>query len=686
MQDEAKTKTQLIEELEALRRRVADLEAPATPRRVGDEALQGGEATLKATLDSTADGILAVDEKGRVLFSNKRFAELWRIPPDLVESGDDAELLDYVVGQLEDPEAFLGKVRELYQSFRDDLDVLRFRDGRVFERYSRALVRGANLAGRVWSFRNVSARAHAEEALRESELKHRTILDSIEEGYYEVDLAGSFTFFNDAMCNILGHSDEEMSGLNYREFMDDKNAAEVYRLYHQVYCSGMPAQALHWQLIRKDGCKRAVETSVSLMRDAAGRPCGFRGISRDVTERRRAEEERRALEVRMQEVQKLDSLGVLAGGIAHDFNNLLMTILGNAELALDEVAPGSRARPCIQDIEIAAKRAADLTRQMLAYSGRGRFVAESIDLSELVAAVAHLLEASASKLSALKLHLAPALPRIEADATQMRQVVMNLVLNASEAIGEKSGVITVTTGVTECDRAYLEQAWFNDTLAEGRYIHLAVADTGCGMDAETQKRVFEPFFTTKFLGRGLGLAAVLGIVRSHEGAIMLESTPGKGTTFTLLFPVHRQPAPDAAEAEPGGDEDAWRGSGTILMVDDEESLRSTGTRMLEHIGFDVLTAANGQECVETFARHADEIVCVVLDLTMPRMGGEDVFDAIYSINPSVPVILCSGYSEEEFLSRFAGRGFAAFMHKPYRLAELVSAVKRALGRGDRQGE
>ena len=683
MHDEAKTKTQLIEELEALRVRVAELEALGTGQRPDDEALQDGEGVLKATLDSTADGILAVDLNGRVIFANKRFAELWRIPPDLLEAGDDNEMLEFVQGQLEAPEPFLSKVRELYQSFRDELDTLRFRDGRVFERYSRALVRGGKLAGRVWSFRNVSARARAEEALRESELKHRTILERIEEGYYEVDLAGSFTFFNDAMRNILGYSDEEMPGLNYREYMDEQNAAEVYRLFNQVYCSGISAQALDWQLIRKDGSRRAVETSVSLMRDAAGRPCGFRGISRDVTERRRAEEERRALEIRMQEVQKLDSLGVLAGGIAHDFNNLLMTILGNAELALDEVLPGSIARPCIQDIEIAAKRAADLTRQMLAYSGRGQFLVEPIDLSELVAAVAHLLEASISKMAALKLHLAPALPRIEADAAQMRQVVMNLVLNASEALGTKSGVITVTTGVRECDRAYFEQARFNDALAEGRYIHLTVADTGCGMDTETEQRIFEPFFTTKFLGRGLGLAAVLGIVRSHDGAIMLDTTPGEGTTLTVLFPVHRQPPPDAPEAEPGGDENAWRGSGTILFVDDEESLRTTGTRMLEHIGFHVLTAADGQEGVETFARHADEIACVVLDLTMPRMGGEDAFEAIRSVNPSVPVILCSGYSEEEFLSRFAGKGFAAFMHKPYHLAELVAAVKRAL---ERQGE
>jgi len=683
MQDETKTKTQLIEALEALRRRVAELEKGQRP---DDETLQESEAVLKATLDSTADGILVVDDKGRVIFSNKRFAELWRIPQDLIEAGDDDEFLDFVLGQLEDPDTFLNKVRELYQSFRDGFDTLRFRDGRVFERYSRALVRGDKLAGRVWSFRNVSARAHAQEALRESELKDRTILERIEEGYYEVDLAGSFTFFNDAMRTILGYSNEEMPGLNYRKYMDGQNAAEVYRLFNQVYTSGISAQALDWQLIRKDGARRAVETSVSLMRDATGRPCGFRGISRDVTDRRQAEEERRALEIQMQEVQRIDSLGVLAGGIAHDFNNLLMTILGNAELALDEIPPGSCTRPCIQDIESAAKRAADLTRQMLAYSGRGRFVVESIGLSETVASMTHLLEASVSKMAALKLHLAPALPKIEADAAQMQQVVMNLVLNASEAIGEESGVITVATGVAERDRAYLQQARFNDALAEGCYVHLTVADTGCGMDAETQQRIFDPFFTTRFLGRGLGLAAVLGIVRSHEGAILVDSIPNKGTTFTVLFPVHREPAPVATAAGREGEERRWRGSGTILFVDDEESLRTTGTRMLEHIGFHVLTADDGHQGVETFARHADEIICVVLDLTMPSMGGEEAFDGIRSVNPSIPVILCSGFSEEEYLSRFAGKGFAAFMHKPYRLADLVAAVKGALGQAGRQDE
>ena len=283
-------------------------------------------------------------------------------------------------------------------------------------------------------------------------------------------------------------------------------------------------------------------------------------------------------------MQKLESLGVLAGGIAHDFNNLLMVVLGHAEMALQEISPRSAVRGNLTEITTAAQRAADLCRQMLAYAGRAVFALERVELRELVEEMAHLLKTAISKKAILNLSLERGLPPIEADPSQIRQIVMNLVINASEAIGDRSGVITVSVGATRCDEEYLRKTELHDDLAPGLYVHLEVTDTGSGMDAETRSRIFEPFFTTKFTGRGLGLAAVLGIVRAHKGALKVYSEPGKGTTFKVLFPALEEKGRERGPSNSSPQAD-WRGQGTILLVDDEESLIDLGARMLEHLGF-----------------------------------------------------------------------------------------------------
>ena len=400
------------------------------------------------------------------------------------------------------------------------------------------------------------------------------------------------------------------------------------------------------------------------------------GVGIDITERKRAEEERRELEAQVQQAQKLESLGVLAGGIAHDFNNLLVGILGHADLALDQLSPASPARPCVKDIETAAKRAADLTRQMLAYSGKGRFVIERLDLNEVVAEMTHLLEVSISKKAIPKYNYADNLPAIEADGTQIRQVIMNLITNASEALGDRSGVISISTGAMECDRAYLSGTYLDEELPDGVYVYLEVTDTGCGMDEETCRKIFDPFYTTKFTGRGLGLAAVLGIMRGHKGALKVQSEPGRGTTFKILLPAVGEPAAAVREAPPRAR--GWHGTGTVLLVDDEETVRTVGRQFLERAGFSVLTAADGPEALELFREHADDIVCVVLDLTMPHMGGEEAFRKLRDIRADVRVIMSSGYNEQEVTQRFAGAGLAGFIQKPYRGSELLAKLGEVL--------
>jgi len=327
-------------------------------------------------------------------------------------------------------------------------------------------------------------------------------------------------------------------------------------------------------------------------------------------------------------------------------------------------------------VEKATHRAAELTRQMLAYSGKGRFVVESIDLGEVVKEMAEMLAMSISKKAILQSRFSPDLPRIDADASQIRQVVMNLIINASEAIGENPGVISLVTGAMECDRAFLKDMGVVEELPEGRYVFLEVTDTGVGMDKTTTAKIFDPFFTTKFTGRGLGLAAVQGIVRGHRGAIKVYSEKGKGSTFKVFFPATDTVATStAASTLP---KETWKGTGTVLLADDEEMVRKVGVGMLESLGFRVLTARDGQEAVEIFAAHRDEIVCVLLDLTMPRLGGDAAFREIRRLDPDTKVVLSSGYNEETVAQGVVGEGLAGFLQKPYKLDSLAAMLRKAL--------
>jgi CheY-like chemotaxis protein len=375
--------------------------------------------------------------------------------------------------------------------------------------------------------------------------------------------------------------------------------------------------------------------------------------------------------------QKLESLGVLAGGIAHDFNNLLTSILGNADLASRELSPASPIRIYLEDIETVSRRAAELCRQMLAYSGKGRFVVQSLSLNDVVREMAHLLSVSISKKVVIKYSFFSEIPSVMADATQLRQVVMNLITNASDAIAEVSGVVTLSTGVMDCDEAYLEgAAGFSQAIPPGQYVFLEVSDTGCGIEPENISRIFDPFFTTKFTGRGLGLAAVMGIVRGHRGALRVYSEAGRGTTFKVLFPAHHGPVTSVDTFETSTK--AWKGHGVVLLADDEESIRSMGRRMLERMGYQVLVAADGRDAVQEFTKHREKIRLVVLDMTMPHLDGEACFRELRRIDPNVKVIMTSGYNEQEVISRFVGKGLAGFVQKPYGVSDLLPVVTRVL--------
>ncbi|HTV19752.1 MAG TPA: ATP-binding protein, partial [Polyangiaceae bacterium] len=398
-------------------------------------------------------------------------------------------------------------------------------------------------------------------------------------------------------------------------------------------------------------------------------------IATDVTARKSAEDARRRLEAETWQNQKLESLGVLAGGIAHDFNNLLAAIRMNAELGVARLPESSPVRPFLDGIERATQRAAQLTQQMLAYVGGARTSIQRLRLDEVVSEMRSLLDAVVSKKATFRLELTPA--ALDADPAQMHQVVMNLITNASDSLGTRSGQIVIRTGVRELDREALCSDFLEETPPAGRYAFLEVEDDGCGMTPETRARIFEPFFTTKFTGRGLGLSALLGIVRAHRGSVQVESRPGLGTRFVVLLP-HSDGLVATAGVLRG--EPARDVRGVLLVIDDEELVRSTLCIMLEDAGFRVLSAADGQEGLDTFERHQREIDGVILDVTMPRMDGWQCLRRLRATRDSLPVLMMSGYAEPP--SSPAAEPAPPFLQKPFEPDVLVREVCRLIAAGE----
>ncbi len=477
----------------------------------------------------------------------------------------------------------------------------------------------------------------------------------------------------EALLRLLGRRDIEVIGRSILDFCPHPEQLEALRLETVERGSVRGAEC---SLSSNAGIEVPVLVDTMARHDEQGDHIGFFASFVDITERREAEEARHRFEQRIHQAQKLESLGVLASGIAHDFNNILFGVLGNISLAQMKLSAGSPVQEHLQRAERAAERAADLTHQMLAYSGKGRFVVEPLDLSGVITEMDELLDAIISKKAVRRYQLAPGLPRVEGDAAQVRQVVMNLFTNASDAIGDAGGVISATTGTMEADAGYLAQTFMGFDLPAGCYVFLEVTDTGCGMDEPTLQKIFDPFFTTKFTGRGLGLAALLGIVRGHKGAIRVNSEPGRGTSVKVLFPVADEPV-EANIVRPV-EADSWRGEGLVLVVDDEEIVRSTAERVLEALGFEVLLASDGREGLETFRSHADQVRVVLLDMTMPERDGRETFTALRRLRPDVRVILSSGYNEQEVTSAFAGEGLAGFIQKPYAPHQLAAVLRGIL--------
>ncbi len=522
--------------------------------------------------------------------------------------------------------------------------------------------------------REIERREALEEELRAREQRLEAILDNSPAYIFVKDRDFRYVQVNRQFEN-LGRSEDAFLGKDDFEVFDAETARRLRANDQAVLSSRAPIQARESML---DGARTRHFLAVKFpVFDGSGAIEGVGGIATEITDMIAADEERERMEAKMREAQKLESLGVLAGGVAHDFNNLLTGILGNVTLALFELGPRHRAAPLIEQIEVAALKASDLTRQLLAYAGKGKFNVEPIDLSRLVSEMSTLLHTTVTKKVRLEVDLEAHLPPVEGDASQIHQVVMNLVLNAAEAIGGAEGVVRVRTSLVSAPPDEHPTAGRVGALPMGRYVKLEVSDTGVGMDGETIGKIFDPFFTTKFAGRGLGLAAILGIVGAHRGAVYVRSVPGAGSTFQVYLPVSEFPArrADAPRISPQLE---GRFDGTILLVDDEHLSRTATANVLRKLGFRVIEAEDGYRGVEAFRDHGDDVRLVLLDLTMPRMGGEEVLAAIRALRRDVPVVAMSGFSRDDVSRRFGSLPPSGVLEKPFGVDELVFEVLQHL--------
>ncbi|WP_051305638.1 hybrid sensor histidine kinase/response regulator [Desulfogranum mediterraneum] len=526
---------------------------------------------------------------------------------------------------------------------------------------------------------DITARIHREKELKQTVEIVNTIMRAAPSAVGMVHSLGSrnFGWVNDRMCAMVGYQRRELLGKSARMLYPDE---EEYQRTGQAFVDQLRDKPVGWvetRWLHKNGKVLHIQLTYAPL-DSKDHSQGIVFTGLDITEGKRLAEEQARLEQQLQRTQKLESLGVLAGGIAHDFNNILVAVLGNTDLALSELPQHSAARPYLQNVETASRRAGDLCRQLLAYSGKGRFVITRLQFQEIIEEMTCMLQVSIAKNAVLKFRFSDGVPPVEADATQLRQVIMNLVINASEAIESRSGVISISTGAIECNEEYLQTTFLNQNLNAGVYSYIEVSDTGIGMESATREKLFEPFYTTKFSGRGLGMSAVLGIVRGHQGAIKVYSEAGKGTTIKVMLPAASQDLAPMQSAE-GEEQQSWQGEGTILVVDDEDTVLVVAKNFLEKFGFTVITAKDGAIAVDIYRSRQEEITAVLMDLTMPRLDGQAAFSQMKVINPQVKVVLSSGYNEQEVSERFGGKGTAGFIQKPYRMMELKQTLQQLLG-------
>ena len=619
---------------------------------------------LSRAVEQSEEGIAIVDLDGDLLFANEAFAnmhgyraaELYGRSVEIFHSLEQMPAVDAANAEIKAKGSFRGEIWHLH------------RDGHAFLTLmnNKLLHDGAGAAiGMMGTMRDITEEVAAARALRESEERYRNLVELSPDPV--VILKGSrYAFANSAFSEVFGYSAAEVAaGLEFYQLVPEEERAAVRERYQARLAGAALDRTYRIDLVARDGRIIACETSAAVIQ--LGGESADLVIIRDITDRVRAADERAELESQIQQAQKLESLGVLACGIAHDFNNLLVGVMTNAGLARRHLAAEAPALALVGSMELAAQRGADLCDQLLAYAGRGEVAVEELDVSALVSEMLELLHVAVAGPAELKCELAGELPRVTVDPTQLRQVVMNIVTNAAEAVGSGGGRVLLRTGAQSGE--------------DGGQVFVEVDDSGCGMDEDTCKRIFDPFFTTKDAGRGLGLATVLGFVRAHNGAIDVNSTPGRGTTFRVLIPVAGATpaavAGSAAESEAAPPVTA-AATGIVLVVDDEELVRNVVSEILAQEGLQVLTAEDGPAALEVYRLRGHEIALSVVDLTMPHMNGDELFAHIRALDGEARVLFSSGYHEAKLDGLLRRDSLVGFIRKPFRIEQLLAAVQRLL--------
>ena len=651
-----------------------------TQRKLVEEALSKERAFIHQVINLCPSEIFVKDERGAYTLVNNATAAAYGTTPEQLTGKRDADFNRYPHAV----ERYEAEDRHVIESGEDLLipEQLTFdREGnahwlQVMKRPIRdefgkpTHVLGIGV--------DITSRKIAERELIESREQYRMLAEMCGDGIWQVDREGYTQYLNPAMARLLEVKGiEELQGQTYWEFFDEESSERI-RQEEEKRLRGLTS-TYDVTLVGSKGTHRNVMITGAPLFGPERELRGFLGTVTDLTERRQEEAEQRAIEERMMQAQKLESLGLLAGGIAHDFNNLLVGILGNAGLALMDMTSDQPSYERVARIRRAARRASDLTNQLLAYSGQSQFISSQFHLSELVSEMIDLLETVISKRARLSFETTARLPSIQGDPTQIRQVVMNLITNASDALNGTGGEIVVRTEARsdeESERGYCFGR--TELLREPRVV-LEVIDTGCGMNAKTIHQIFDPFFTTKETGNGLGLAAVLGIVGSHHGLIQVVSEPDRGTSIQVNFPAFGEfRLPRSAATSEEATRQVVR-NGTVLVVDDEETVREVASRILTRFGFETVTAQNGAEALKLFRAHRGSVSLVLLDLTMPDMSGDEVAHVIRQESPEVPILFSSGYTEQAAQVDSLTSSGCSFIQKPYGPKTLLGKIQALTG-------
>ncbi|MDP2861569.1 MAG: PAS domain S-box protein [Desulfobacterales bacterium] len=670
MKHQSRTKQELLEENTFLKQKIHELEQSESERVRAEEALRDNETKLRAIFNIVGTGIFIIDRDTQIIIeANQAAIEMIGLTKE--------RIIGQICHSLVCP-AQAGKcpVKELGQTIDNSERKLLCADGHlkdILKTVYPITIKGRNCY--VESFIDITERKRAEEDLRENEARYRSILGNIEEVFYEVNLKGDITYVNDAVEKLIGgYTRDELIGLNNREYTTPETAKRMFSVFNKVYRTGEPSKVNDYEIITKDGSTKLLEISSFLVMDQDGNKTGFRGLLRDVSERIRAEKEKKKLESQFYQAQKMEAIGTLAGGIAHDINNILMGIQGNASIVLMDIDPSDPQYEKLKNIEQYVISGSNLTKQLLGFARSGKYHVKATDLNELVEKTSGMFGRTKKEIR-IYTRFQDGIWSVEVDQGQIEQVLLNIYVNAWQAMPAGGDLYLDIENIT-IDEGYVKTYKINP----GRYVRISITDTGIGMDDATRQRIFDPFFTTKEMGRGtgLGLASAYGIIKNHGGFINVYSETGKGTTFSIYLPVIEKKEINE-KIQPV--ERIIKGSGTILFVDDEEMIISLGKVILKKLGYNVLLANGGREALEVYKNNRGKIDLVILDMIMPDLSGNIVFEEMKEIDPDVRVLLSSGYSITGQAAEIIKKGCCGFIQKPFNVIQLSNIIDKIMKNG-----